>query len=171
MTRETANYGEMVGETYGYLVVKKLLPREKNSKGIMKKATVECYCKVCGSTTIQTATLLLSGHKSSCGCLNRSKRGWNYYFYKAKTIECMVGKPIRVETEQKPKKKLGRPPEKSWIRAKMHAIYICETPDEVCMRSKIAQLCCCECDKRSRCGMACKCTPDKCGAKKRGRRE
>lgn len=166
------SYEEMVGETYGYLVVKKVLPRERTSKGALKSATVECYCKVCGSTTLQKATLLIKGRKSSCGCLSRNKDGWGEYAKKAKRIERITGKtltPKETEPKKPKRKKLGRPLERetACVVDMLKAKYICEMPDEYCLRSKLAHLCCWECDKRTRCGKACKCTPDKCGARVR----
>ena len=163
------SYEEMVGETYGYLVVKKVLPRERNPKGVLKSATVECYCKVCGSTTLQKATLLIKGRKSSCGCLSRNKDGWGEYAKKAKRIERITGKdltPKKTEPKKPKRKKPAGPLERetSWIVDVLHAKYICGTPAEDCLRNKLAHLCCCECDKRNHCGKACKNTPDKCGA-------
>lgn len=49
----------------------------------------------------------------------------------------------------------------------LKAKYYCDYTTPACARSEIAHLCCCECDKRSKCGNACQITPDKCGAKGR----
>lgn len=54
-----------------------------------------------------------------------------------------------------------------YIVKKLNAKYECPCTIQECMRSSICNICCRECDKYSQCCMACKNTPEKCGAKKR----
>lgn len=57
--------------------------------------------------------------------------------------------------------------ETPYIAKKLNAKYECRHTVQECMRSSVCHICCCECDKYKNCCMACKNTPEKCGAKKR----
>lgn len=57
---------DIVGRQFGRLVVTRF-------SHYAKRAMWECRC-VCGKTTLVPADKLLSGHTSSCGCLQRESR-------------------------------------------------------------------------------------------------
>lgn len=149
--RNLKDFSDYVGKEFGYLMVTKVLPRRKDDKGLTVPVEMECVCRACGNTLTMRLHSLQS--RTSCGCMPKKRN-----LLDAADALKATGEDVKLFAE------CSRVP---YIIRKLHAKYICETPDEDCLRSQVAQLCCRECDKRNNCGMACKCTPDKCGAKKR----
>jgi hypothetical protein len=71
------NYRELVGQTFGELTV--IAAAGQNAHG---DYMMDCLC-ACGSQNAVTASMLLSGHKKSCGCLKRRSgalhKNWKGY--------------------------------------------------------------------------------------------
>ena len=61
---------DLTGQTFGELRVRSLA-KERNRRG---KPQWVCKCS-CGETCVVTGQYLISGHKKSCGCLNKLKIG------------------------------------------------------------------------------------------------
>lgn len=137
------DYSDIIGHQFGGLIILRVLPRVKIDKKT-EPAVCVVRCTWCGDEKIMQLRSAKSGRNKSCGCLNGHKV--------RKSNPCKEGST-------------------AYIVDKLKAEYVCRyAAGSGCLRQEVAHLCCFECDKKAHCGLACKNTPDKCGAKKRKKR-
>lgn len=144
--RPLKEYGDYVGKRYGHLTVVELLPREYTDTGRIKPQLCKARCD-CGVILYPRAIYVVNGTIQSCGCSRRKPRAY------------------RPRKAKRAKPEVER--ERSYIAETLKAKYECPYPQGECLRSTVSRICCCECDKRERCGWACKNGPQKCGARLR----
>lgn len=144
--RPLKDYSDCIGKKYGHLTVLALEPREHTDTGHIKPQLCKARCD-CGAILYTRISSVIHEVVQSCGCSRRKSR--EYRPRKAKRAQ-----PESVERER------------SYIAEALKAEYRCPYSQEACLRSKLAHICCCECDKRDGCGWACKNTPQRCGARR-----
>lgn len=140
---------DLTGVRFGRLLVVKQIEKDP-VQGIMWLCKCDCgtMCKVSGNG-------LRSG-KGSCGC---ARRGGSVTQRRLAEIAA-----TRRESFAELEKGYKDTPS---IVVQLNAKWMCPHPVEKgCMRNSVAKLCCCECDKREHCELACKNRPNLCGGKK-----
>lgn len=145
--KNVIDYSSYVGARYGHVTIIGLLPREFDAAGHIKPARCKAVCD-CGKEFEPRINSLRRGDIRSCGCAKKNPH--KYRAQKAKRA-----KPESTECR-----------ERSYIAEVLKVKWECLYPQEKCLRSMVSRICCCECDKRERCGWACKNEPQKCGARK-----
>lgn len=135
------DYSDLVGKTFGQFSVLAIMPRKKKSNGTLSHAECCVQCLKCGLKSIKPIWRL-NDPKLVCSCTSTNAR---------KKIQERATK-----AESAP-----------YIVRKLNAKYECRSTIEECIRSNVVKLCCCECDKRDKCGLACKNNPGRCGRVRR----
>lgn len=137
------DWEQYVGQKYGNWTILEIMPTEHYTNGAYKGRTkpkkVKAVCE-CGNVAVKQIHDLLSLKAKSCK-------------------QCMYQKRVVKEKELAESD--------AYIVEALKAEYKCPYPQEECLRSGLAHICCRECDKFIKCGLACKNNPQQCGAKQR----
>lgn len=135
---------DFTGERFGMLVAIKPLPKKE---GMRDRPRWLCRCD-CGNTIELYSDNLTHGRKS-CGCL------------KGKRLKDFPSEPIEFRPEDSIES--GNAAVIERLKPQLY----CKMPDADCPINNACGICCCECDKKSRCEMACRNNPAACGGSER----
>lgn len=155
------NWNDMLGKKSGLLTAIEIIPAaEAVQRGLTKanksKTLVRCICE-CGTEIYTEVGNFRRGYATSCQstkCRGEQRR-------RKLVLLPQNPKTVIVELESMPNSK------ESAIEFRLNPKYHCKNPKEACVISSACNICCFECDRRSRCNHhPCDKKPSNCGMAK-----